>query len=589
MYGKGPKLIGTAVLALAATLALLGGPAAMAHNSDLSRLELKGPWSPTCPSINAGVFFKNDPTMRKAVKLAWSMSHEGTPGEHEVGFIAYQERRKTGKGYEYRTVIKNASAGPAGQGGAEVAKPPPIRASTYRTVMLFHTHPGPASEVKWQNDYPSDADIEVAFDRGIPGGIIWGSGPTWNAGDYMVYGGSFKDEHGNRVASSTPGANDIELEVIEKKTGKAVTRTFWFVGITQSARRWWGWSCPKTARVTGNSKAWVGTGAARGNRLTKRTIRMGNEGPEREEPPHPAVPGPGGPAEGSVAEQLLGMTGQSIPPEQAAQMEKALESLQNNPATAQFLEGGWEDRERVEFIPLSDEPVVCRAGVEKTYPTIIGGASDRVTASSSAKTTFTPLHGAEAGFTFVTEQRTRANAMGLMGTSGGYRLARGKGMAGASAVINGTMTLDYSMPARLELDLSLSQHGELKSPDPPRFKPRFEPAKELYWEATAIVADRSGGMVEFLRFPRVTCPVNNDVDETLSLPLPTPPEGEVYTVTLDCSQQGGNYTVVGPATVPGGWTEVSVTIRGEAEATLADPAEEEQPGPADSGADRPVG
>jgi len=565
--------------ALVAVLLLLSASSAMAHNTNLSQLEIRGPWSKNCPTFEFADFIKNDAIMRQAMRLAWTMSHEGTADEHEVGFIAYQERRKTSGGYEYRTVIRNAVAGSSSGGGTEVNLPPPIKAKQYRVVMLFHTHPGPASEHGGgYNDYPSDTDFENALDRGIPSGIAHGSGPTWNDGDYIAFGGSSKDRRGNMVTSATPGAKVIELEVEDKNTGKVVTKKYWYLGITQSAKKWKPWSCQKPVKVTGNATSWLGNSGASGDRLTKRTIRAGADGLETVEAPHPAASPSQLPSLAGM-EQAMAMAGQSMTPEQLAKMEEAMKGAMANPMVNLAMNSGWVDRERVEFIPLEDEPVVCRTSLKKTYPSFMSGGQDQVTGVSSVTTTFTPLPESETGFAFVTVQEVRANAIGRMEGSGSPVMTRSKASAGASAVIDGTIELEYSQAASLELDLSLSQRGSLSSPDPAMIKPPLKPGKDLYWETTVIVADQDGRMVDLLRFPRLTCPVNSQVAETLSMPLPLPPEGQSYTATLDCSQQGGNYSVGGPGTVPGGWTTVKVTIKGQATAALAEPQGGPEPEP----------
>jgi len=556
--------------ALISALLLLSASSALAHNTSLSKLEIKGPWSKNCPTVEFAGFIKNDAIMKQAMKLAWTMSHEGTADEHEVGFIAYQERRKTAGGYEYRTVIRNAAAGSSGGGGTEVNIPPPIKARQYRVVMLFHTHPGPASEHGGgYNDYPSDTDFQMALDRGIPSGIAHGSGSTWNDSDYIAFGGSSKDQRGNTVTAATPGAKEIELDVEDKKTGKVVTKTYWFLDIARSEQRWWGWRCPKPVKVTGNSTSRLGTGGASGDRLTKRTIRAGVDGLETVEAPHPAASPSQLPSMAGL-EQAMGMAGQSMTPEQLAKMKEAMEGAMANPVVGLAMNNGWTDRERVEFIPLEYEPVVCRTSLKKTYPSFMSGGQDQVTGVSNATTTFTSLPEVETGFAFVTVQEIRANALGRM-EGGPPTITRSRAFASASAVINGTIEFEYSQAASLDLDLSLSQRGSLSSPDPAMIKPPLKPGKDLYWEATVIVSDQDGRMVDLLRFPRLTCPVNSQVAETQSLPLPLPPEGQTYTATLDCSQQGGNYSVGGPGTVPGGWTTVKVTIKGQATAALAEP------------------
>lgn len=475
------------------------------------------------------------------------------------------------KGNQDRTVIRNATAGGTAGGESGVILPPPIKDGQYRTVMLFRTHPGPASNFNGEyNSYARDTDFQMALELAIPSAIGYGPSPTWNDSDYFAFGGSFSDERGNPVTSATPNAREMELEVVDKRSGKTVTRPVWFLNITRSDRRCWGWDCPATAIVTGNATSSVGHGGASGDRLTKRVIRSGPEGLETVESPHLTVPGPGSAEEDSAAaqipsmegfEQAMAIAGQTMTPEQVAAMQQAIEGAMASPTAGLTMNSGWVDRERVEFIPLCfNEPVVCSTSLDKTYPSFMSQGQDQVTGTSDVRTTFTS---AEHGFTFVTEQELRANAVGRMEGSGPEVLSRSKATASASAVVHGIMEFEYTQPTILSLKLLLSQEARFSSQDPPMVRPPLKPGNDPYWEATATVTDSDGQMVDRLWFPKLICPGNDSVTNFEVAHLPPPPEGQVYTVMLLCSQQGGNYTVVGPGMVPGSWAEVSVTIRGQ--------------------------
>ena len=134
-----------------------------------------------CPSMDRNSVI-NDPVVREALDDAWRDSHEGAPDEHEEGGFVFQCQGGP-RGYETR--IQRWPAGSSEHGGVQRGPEPPPGC---RTVASFHTHPGGASDVEYDNDHPSDDDQNFARRYGVPGIIRFGEGSDPSTTTTFGYG-----------------------------------------------------------------------------------------------------------------------------------------------------------------------------------------------------------------------------------------------------------------------------------------------------------------------------------------------------------------------------------------------------------------
>lgn len=125
-----------------------------------------------CPSADVSAV-GNDPVVRAALDGAWRDSNEGSPDEHEEGGFVFQcQGGPTG----YETRVQRWPRGTTDHGAVTRGPEPPAGC---RAVATFHTHPGglPGShDDGFDNEHPSDDDLNFSNRYGIPGIIRWGEG-----------------------------------------------------------------------------------------------------------------------------------------------------------------------------------------------------------------------------------------------------------------------------------------------------------------------------------------------------------------------------------------------------------------------------
>ena len=115
----------------------------------------------------------NDPVVRAALDGAWRDSNEGSPDEHEEGGFVFQCK---GGPTGYETRVQRWPRGTTDHGGVTRGPEPPAGC---RAVATFHTHPGGlpgAHDDGFDNEHPSDDDLNFSNRYGIPGIIRWGEG-----------------------------------------------------------------------------------------------------------------------------------------------------------------------------------------------------------------------------------------------------------------------------------------------------------------------------------------------------------------------------------------------------------------------------
>ncbi len=137
-----------------------------------------------CPSAAAADVVR-DPVVQGALDDAWRDSHEGFPDEHEEGGFIFQ--CPTSGGYETR--VQRWPAGTSAHGG--VRRGPEAPAGC-RTVAYFHTHPGgdtTGGDDGYENEVPSDDDVNFANRYQIPGIFRWGTGGDPGATHTELFGG----------------------------------------------------------------------------------------------------------------------------------------------------------------------------------------------------------------------------------------------------------------------------------------------------------------------------------------------------------------------------------------------------------------
>jgi hypothetical protein len=133
-----------------------------------------------CPSDKVKDIL-SDPVVQDGLKDAWEDSDEGTPGEHEEGGFVLECVSIGADGtpvYELRII--RVPAGDNKQMKPVIPDLPP----GCRVIAFFHTHPGPEKgHPEWdgfENDEESGRDAEWADNHGLPGIIVYGTGPEYD-------------------------------------------------------------------------------------------------------------------------------------------------------------------------------------------------------------------------------------------------------------------------------------------------------------------------------------------------------------------------------------------------------------------------
>jgi hypothetical protein len=166
-----------------------------------------------CPNVTVEDLLA-DPAVEEAIQMAWADTAEGTDHEKEQGGYIYTCEVDKPTGSEWTTVTESW---PDDQATDHSIPAPPLKDHPECALVgWFHTHPGPDNEpVKgkpgWVNPMstPSEADLAVAANLGVPGLAVWGTGSKVDGvsgfgpagplsacpGDVKNLGGSSGDPH----------------------------------------------------------------------------------------------------------------------------------------------------------------------------------------------------------------------------------------------------------------------------------------------------------------------------------------------------------------------------------------------------------
>jgi hypothetical protein len=144
-----------------------------------------------CPSLDIDEI-RNDPVVRAAADQAWANSNEGLIVED--GFSVFQCRDLSPTGWEYYTQIEAGSENQP----LSVLLPVPVGTLSdgCRFVAAYHTHPFPDGTLADINEagldvvavgdsIPSDDDLKLVADYGVPGMILHPVGEVLGASSYL--------------------------------------------------------------------------------------------------------------------------------------------------------------------------------------------------------------------------------------------------------------------------------------------------------------------------------------------------------------------------------------------------------------------
>ncbi len=133
-----------------------------------------------CPSDRVDDILK-EPLVQDALRDAWQDSSEGTPGEHEEGGFVLECVSISQDGtVSYTIRIFRLDSGD----NKQLDPGRPEFPSGCRAIAFFHTHPGPEKghpqEDDFHNNIPSTRDNNWADQSGLPGILVYGTGPEYD-------------------------------------------------------------------------------------------------------------------------------------------------------------------------------------------------------------------------------------------------------------------------------------------------------------------------------------------------------------------------------------------------------------------------